>query len=69
MKSRVMVALAAINPTDPLGIVFVIASVRSMVGVQADNTALRLDHHPCLPPHVLLHVVGAVGQAVLQSLT
>ena len=69
MQGWVMVAFAAIYPTDSLGVILIIAIVCSVVGMEANNTDLSLDHHPRLPRDILLHVVRAVGQAVLQSLT
>ena len=68
MQSWMVMTFTIVQPADPFMVILIITLVCSVVGVQADDTALGFDHHPCLPRHVLPQVGGAVGQAVLQIL-
>ena len=46
----------AIQTADTLGIVLVVTVIHPMVGMQADDAAIALDHHGHLASTILRHV-------------
>ena len=69
MERWVVMAGTSVQPTDPLGIVLVIALVDPVVRVQADHTALALHHQGRLPCHLLYQVGSAFSSTALSGST